>query len=200
MKLTLGYILHQDAGALAEPMAGLNDPGVMRSFHTGLVKAREHLVKLLTEAQPGGSHEMLCYHFQVGTSLLMAILDGMAVFVEKKVAETPTDGNVYWERTNTFLDPRFAELKAIKDRTAEYIIKGGITVNSLRNLAKHYLPWVPLSDCSGGTWDIRFPLTQTDKSGPVIKGLLLPVFNDAVAAYAALGKLINQDVIRVHTL
>lgn len=195
--ITLDYFL-QDAAHLFDPVAGLNDPEVMRSFHTGPTKAREHLVKLMAEAQPGGSLEEMCCHFQVGTFLLMALLDGMAVFVEKKVATTSNNDVVYWDRDRTFVDPRFSELKAIKDRTAHYIIKGGITVNTLRNLSKHYLPWVPLSDCSEGAWDLRFPIAENVKSGPVITGLLVPLFNDAVAAYVAFGKLIRQDARLVH--
>jgi hypothetical protein len=195
----LRYLL-QDAEDLFDPVAGLNNPGVMTSFHTGLSRTREHLLNALREAQPGGNHEMLCYQFQVGTTLLVALLDGMAVYVEKKVATPPLNGRVYWTGAVTFLDPRFAELRAIQQRTTEYIIKGGISVNSIRNLVKHYLPWLPLSDATGGSWDIRFPIDSTHKSGPLLSGLLFPLFNDARDAYAALGRLIGQAPLDIASL
>jgi hypothetical protein len=89
-----------------DPVAELNDPGVMASFHTALTRTREHLLCALREAQPGG--KQLCYQFQVGAALLMALLDGIAVYVEKKVAAPPSQGRVYWAGGGiTFLDPRF---------------------------------------------------------------------------------------------
>lgn len=197
--MMISYFL-QDAEDLLDPLAGLNDPGVIASFYTGLSRAREHLMNAFREAQPGGNHELLCYHFQVGTGLLVALLDGMAVYVEKKVADPPIQGRVYWAGANTFLDPRFAELRSIQQRTTEYIIKGGITVNSLRNLAKHYLPWLPLSDATSGSWDIRFPINATHKSGPVLKGLLFPLFNDACESYIAFGRLIGQTPLGITPL
>ncbi|KAG2440394.1 hypothetical protein HYH02_010283 [Chlamydomonas schloesseri] len=140
-------------------------------------------------------HEELCYEFQVGTALLMSLLDGLAVYVEKKVASPPLAGKVYWESTTTFSDPRFAQLRTIQQRTREYIIKGGITVKSLRNFSKHYLPWLPLASMgSDGAWDIRFPVDERTRSGPVLRGILFPLFNDAREACVALGALIGQDV------
>ena len=191
----------QDADDLFDPVAGLNDLGVVRSFRMGMVHTREHLVAALRLAQPGGCHDTLCYNFQVGTALLVALLDGMAVYVEKKLAVPPgQQGAVYWARHTTFIDPRFAELRAIQQRTNGYIIRGGITVNTLRNLAKHYLPWLPLSGTSARVadepWDVRFPLdaAKTTLSGPVLSGLLFPLFNDACDACAAFGRLVGQEV------
>jgi hypothetical protein len=197
--LTLSCLM-QEADDLFDPVAGLNDPGVMASSYTGLDKIRDHLVSLLRETQPGGLHDQMCYHFQVATSLLMALFDGLAVYVEKKLATSPAPGIVYWAGTDTFLDPRFAELKAIREQTADYIIKGGITAKSLRNLAKHYLPRLPLADCTGAAWDLRFPINSSTKSGPVMKGLLFPLFNDARKACNVLAKHLGQDVREVQPL
>lgn len=191
--LNLSYFLSsQSAEDLFDAVAGLNNPGVMRSFHTGLRHSRTHLMDALHQAQPGGDHETMCYHFQVGTSLLMSLLDGMAVFVEKKIAVPPTPGAVYWSAQATFLDPRFTELRTVQQQSNDRIIKGGITANTLRNLAKHYVPWVPLAALgSGSTWDIRFPIDAVTKSGPVLHDLLFPLYNDACAAHDALGRLLG---------
>ena len=197
--ITLSYLM-QDASDLSDSVAGLDDPGVMDTFYTGLDRVRDHLVSLLREAQPGGVHNQMCYHFQVASSLLMALLDGLAVYIEKKLAIPPTRGIVYWAGANTFLDPRFAGLRAIRERTTEYIIKGGITARSLRNFAKHYLPWVPLSDCRGGPWDLRFPINSTTKSGPILQGLLFPLFNDAREACNVLANHLGQQVREVQPL
>jgi hypothetical protein len=124
--------------------------------------------------------------------------------VEKKLAHGQVhpgqQGAVYWARHTTFIDPRFAELRTIQQRTNGYIIRGGITVNTLRNLAKHYLPWLPLSGTSARVadepWDVRFPLdaAKTTLSGPVLSGLLFPLFNDACDACDAFGRLVGEDV------
>lgn len=189
----LAYLL-QDAQDIFDPIAGMNDPGVMRSFNMGLSRIREHLVDARRAALPSGCHETLCYHFHVGTALLTALLDGMAVYVEKKVAVPGAPGLVYWASETTFIDPRFVELRKIQQRTKEYIIKGGITAQTLRNFAKHYLPWLPLSDATpGGTWDIRFPINNTDRTGPILSGLLFPLFNDAREACVAFAQLLGQE-------
>jgi hypothetical protein len=201
--LTTGFLL-QEAKDLFDPIAGLNEPGVLKSFSYGLDKAREHLIAAKRLVESGGKHEDLCYEFHVGTSLIMSLLDGIAVYVEKKVATPPVAGVVYWASASTFSDPRFAALKVIQQRTCEYIIKGGITVNSLRNFCKHYLPWLPLASCGNdGMMDIRFPVDASTRSGPVLRGILFPLFNDARAACMALGGLIGQDVTviqQVHLL
>ena len=199
MALNMFYFT-QSAEDLFDPVAGLTDPGVMESFRKGLVHARFHLVEALTLAQPGGIHEDLCYHFQVASCLLTAWLDGIAVYVEKKVAVTPAQGAVYWAANRTFIDPQFAELRAIQQTTNDHIIKGGITINTLRNLAKHYMPWSPLSSAGTGNdggWDIRFPIDSVTKSGPVLRGLMFHVFNDAVDAYEAFGRLMGMQVTQV---
>ena len=195
--LTTGFLL-QEAEDLFDPIAGLNDPGVLASFIYGLAKAREHLIRAKRLVESGGRHEDLCYEFQAGTALLMSLLDGLAVYVEKKVATTPVTGRVYWASASTFSDPRFVTLKVIQQRTCEYIIKGGITVNSLRNFCKHYLPWLPLaSSGADGPQDIRFPVDASTRSGPVLRGILFPLFNDAREACMALGGLIGQDVTAI---
>ena len=197
----LSLLYFQEAEDLFDPVANLMDAGVVASFHTALVRTREHLVCAAKEAQPGGSHPDLCYHFQVGTMLLMSFLDGLAVYVEKKIAVPTTQQIVYWASHTTFVDPRFSKLRAIQQRTKEYIIKGGITANTLRNFSKHYLPWIKLSDCSeNGGWDIRFPITPTDKSGPLLDGLLYPLFNDAVSAYIELANLKQERADVIHLL
>ena len=200
--LTLGFLL-QDADDLFDPVAGLNDEGLMRSFHTALDRTRAHLLSALRAAQPGGDHEDMCYNLHVGTSLMMAFFDGLAVYVEKKVACPPAAGPVYWDRPTTFIDPRFAELLAIKERTAERVLKGGISARSLRNFVKHYLPWVRLSGVArgGGEHDVLFPLGRAgDASGPVIRGLLFPLFNDARDACVAFGKVVGAAALPVHPL
>eukprot|EP00798_Chlamydomonas_sp_ICE-L_P001058 gene1058-3919_t len=178
-------------GDLFEPVAGLNDPGVMRSFHNALRHIRAHLMAALVAALPGGSQDDLCYNFHTGTALLVALFDGIAVYVEKKMQEPPADGDVYWDRDRTFLDPKFDELRAIKERTTEYIIKGAVTANTLRNFTKQYIPWLSLSD-NTGHWDISFPVNATTRTGPVLRGLLFPLFNDACDACDALGRMLEQ--------
>lgn len=196
--LTLCYFLAQDAEAMFDTVAGLNDSGVIGSFDLALRRIREHAVVALREAE-GGDHAALCYHFHAAASLLMATLDGLAVYVEKKVQDPPTKGVVYWH--SAFVDPRFRALRAIRDRTNAYIIKGGIDARALRNIAKHYLPWVHLAaiDPTSGTYDVMFPTGQ-GRSGPVLRGLLVPLFNDACAAVRELGALIDQPVPCVHEL
>eukprot|EP00798_Chlamydomonas_sp_ICE-L_P009306 gene9306-16440_t len=180
------------AGDLFETVAGLNDPCVIRSFHNALRHIRSHLMAAAAAALPGCSHDDLCYNFQTGTALLVALLDGIAVYVEKKMQVPPASADVYWDRERTFLDPKFAELRAIKERTNENIIKGGVTANSLRNFSKHYIPWLLLSNNTYGHWDISFPVDATTRTGPVLRGLLFPLFNDACDACDELGRLLNQ--------
>lgn len=192
MSSTIAYFT-QDAANLFEPIAGLNNAGIMASFFNGLSKTREYLMQALEEAHSDGKYEDLCHHFQMGTSTLMAILDGLASYIEKKVKSPPKPGLVYWASSTTFIDPRFSEIRTIQQRTNDYILKGGITANTLRNFSKHYLPWLPLADNANGMWDIRFPIDSCNKSGPIFSGLLFPLFNDAVDAYIALGKLLSVE-------
>ena len=194
--LTLSYfVMPQTAEDLFTTVAGLNNAGVMASFRAGLCSTREHMVSALAEVLPGGDHETLCYHFQVSCSLLMSILDGIAVFVAKKVAVPPMAGIVYWKDARTFVDPRFAELQGVQQATVDRVIKGGISADALRNFAKHYMPWIVLASMGTGdtSWDVRFPIDGNLKSGPVIKGLRCPLFNDACNAYYALGQLLGVD-------
>lgn len=203
--LTLRYFLTQDAQDMFDAVAGLNDPGVIASFDQALRRVREHVVAAMREAG-GDSHTQLCYHFHVGTSLLMATLDGLAVYVEKKVQDPPAGGVVYWR--TAFVDPRFHALRAIRDRTNRLVIQGGIDANALRNFAKHYLPWLHLAalDPESRMYDIMFPTGSVDeagqpeRSGPVLRGLLAPLFNDACEAVRELGALIHQPVPHIHAL
>jgi len=190
--LTLAYFLEGGEDSF-ETVAGINDPGVMISFHNALIHIRAHLMAASAAALPGCSHDDLCYNFQTGTALLVSLLDGIAVYVEKKMQVLPDAADVYWAQDRTFLDPRFAELRVIKERTTEYIIKGGVTANTLRNFAKHYIPWLILSIKTSGHWDISFPVDATTRTtGPVLRGLLFPLFNDACDACDELGRLLNQ--------
>ena len=97
----------------------------------------------------------------------------MAVFVEKTIASPPNNKMVYWhDEKNVFVDPRFTALKIIRDRTNWYIIKmikGGITANTLRNLFRHYLPFLslPSSDKLNNRFDITFYCNpERDQLGP----------------------------------
>ena len=133
--LTLSDFLHPPPDARVDVVAGIDDPTVMKSYHTALSHIRMHLKAVAIYATtPGYSHHDMCYNFHVATSLLIAILDGLALYVEKKLQQPPAEGNVGWDGPATFIDPRFAELRAIKDRTARNIIPGGLTLKALRNL------------------------------------------------------------------
>lgn len=192
----------QNAGDLFDPVANLNKEGIIHSFHAALTRVREQLILCRTAAQPGGSYEDMCFYFQVATCLVMSFLDGLAVYAEKKLAPCPKPGIVYWASDSTFIDPIFANIRAIQERTKSYIIKGGITANTLRNFAKHYLPWLPIAstDQHQNIWDIRFQIDSTTYTGPVLTGLLFPLFNDAREAYVALAALANVPSKQVHPL
>jgi len=181
----------QTAEDLFGAVAGLNAEGVVESFSAALARARRHLVDAVRCAAPGGTHGDLCYHLHVGASLLFALLDGLAVFVEKKLAQPPTGGRIYWAGAATFLDPRFGRLRAIQERTASYALRGGITADTLRNFAKHYLPWIHLTSMGrDGSWDARFPIGDDGSaSGPLLHGLLFPIFDDACEACRELAHL-----------
>jgi hypothetical protein len=190
----------QDAVELFDAVAGLNPHGVLASFASALGHVRDHLVAAVRYASPsaGAEHGELCYHVQAGTSLLFAMLDGLAVFVELKLQGGPGPGTrpIYWSGATTFLDPRFAGLRAIQQRTLSYAIRGGITAQTLCNFAKHYLPWLHLASVDrDGTWDVRFPLgNQGHASGPLLHGLLFPLFDDARAACVELAGVMGVGV------
>jgi hypothetical protein len=198
MTLSLAYFL-QSADDIFQPLAGLNNEGIAKSYHDGAQRVRLHIVSLIRAAQLG-PHEDVCYHFQVGTSLLMSLFDGLAVFVEKKLAAPPIQGIVYWKGAITFIDPRFEKLRIIQQRTNDYIIKGGITTNALRNFVKHYGPWLPLTNNSTGSWDIAFYIDHDTKTGPIIKGLLRPLFNDFCEAYVELCALLSVQPMHIDSL
>lgn len=189
--LSLRYFLGDDTVDLVAD-AGV----VVASFHTALRHTRGHVVAAMR------GDDDVWYHFHVGALLLLATLDGLAVYVEKKVQDPPARGTVHWH--TAFVDPRFSALRAIRDRTSGYIIKGGIDVHALRNLARHYLPWAGVDTrcdtrCDTRS-DIMFLAGAEQKSGPVLRGLLVPLFNDACAAVQELGALIGQPAPHVHAL
>lgn len=192
---------------LFDPVAYLNDAGVVNSFKVALEKTRHHLSEG-ADAAAKLKYEDMTYHFQVGTQLLMALFDGLAVYVEKKLKTKSTPGNIYWAREKTFSSPEHVGLKQIKERTQERRIEGDITADALRNFAKHYLPWLDLpSGGRGGIDDIRFKrkvvsdgIETVVTSGPVFRGLLHPLFNDARDAVAVLAKLLKKEVVLVEKL
>ena len=192
--ISTAYFCCPQATDLFDTVAGLNDQGVSDSFKAALLHVRRHFVEALKYASPGGSHEQLCYNFHIGTSLLMSTLDGVAVYVEIKVKSPPSVGRIYWDRESTFIDPRFFKLRQIREKTSQLIIKGPLDVSAIRNFAKHYLPWVNIASMdSHGNWDIRFPLSSTQKTGPVLRGLLFPLFDLACAAYYEMSNLLGQE-------
>jgi hypothetical protein len=178
---------------LFDTVAGLNDQGVSDSFRAALLHVRRHFVDALKDASPGGSHDQLRYNFHIGTSLLMSTLDGLAVYVEMKVKSPPSVERIYWDSESTFIDPRFFKLRQIREKTSQLIIPGSLDVSAIRSVAKHYLPWVNIASMENGNWDIRFPLSSTQKTGPVLRGLLFPLFDLACAAYYELAKLLGQE-------
>ena len=140
--LTLQYFLSPNAEWLFGGVAEMNEPGVADSFHSALQHTRKHIVEAVRNARTLDHHN-LCYNFQACSSLLMATLDGMAVYVEKCIASPANSGRIYWaDERAVFVDPRFQALKEIRDRTNGYIIKGGVDAHALRNFSKHYLPWL----------------------------------------------------------
>jgi hypothetical protein len=174
----------------------LNNDRIVHAFHHCLTKTREHLVRAIKNASGDGVYEDLCYDFHVGTMLLMSFFDGLALYVEKKLAPSPTEGTVLWHARSTFHDPKFSQLMAIKMRTNAYIIPGGITMATLCNYSKHYLPCLRLTTTYGeGPGDIHFLNTSASASatGPIISGLLKPLFNDAICAYQEFCRLMKND-------
>lgn len=202
--LTLQYFLSQDAEWLFGDVAGMNTPGVADSFHSALQHTRRHIVEAVRNARTLDHHN-LCYNFQAGTSLLMATLDGMAVYVEKCIASPANSGRVYWaDERAVFVDPRFQALKEIRDRTNGYIIKGGVDANALRNFSKHYLPWLDVifKDPVTNEDDILFYIDRTKdmRTGPILRGLLFPLFDDACKAYYEIAALLDQPAKNIHPL
>lgn len=195
--LTMSYFT-QSAEDTFVDASQLNSDGVMKAFHHCLTKTRAHIVSAMKNASGDGSYEDLCYNFHVGTMLLMSFFDGLAVYVEKKLAPSPNEAIVYWHASATFHDPKFSELMKIKVRTNEYIIRGGISTATLRNYSKHYLPCLRIPTMLGdGPSDIHFQITRANGTGPVISGLLKPLFNDAIRAYQALCRLTENELRRI---
>jgi hypothetical protein len=167
-------------------------PNVTMSFYVSLVRIRHQIIFLMREMLPSGNYDEMCFSFQTSLGLLMACFDAMALFTEKKLAPSPCPDIVEWDNPRVFIDPKFKNLKDIRDRTSEYILKGGITMNILRNMSKYYFPWIPHAESiDDNLWDIRFTIDLYTKSGPVVRELLVPLYNDACEAYLEVCKLMD---------
>ena len=185
----------------------MNTKGIMAAFDRMLTKIREHLEAARKEAAKGASaeHTQLCYHFQLGTSLLVATLDGLAVYVETKVADRvkPADcDEVTWADQNVFGADNLKALWDIKERTYTYSIGGNVKVSSLRNLSKHFLPLLLTPSTNAkGHWDITLPVNAVGHpSGPLLSGLLFPLFNDACDAVREVHTLLKTKASMIPPL
>ena len=191
--LTIAYFMQTTDNIFANASSHLNKEGIIKAFHHCLTKTRTHILNTKMHASCGGCYEDMCYNFHVGTMLLMSFFDGRAVYVEKTIAQPPSQRNiVYWHDESTFLDPKFSTLKTIRDNTNNYIIRGGIDTHALRNFSKHYIPCLSISTSLGdGPQDIHFHINKERVTGPILKGLVFPLFNDAVHAYRELCRLMG---------
>ena len=173
----------------------MNNADVMEMLENSLTNIQTHLTEALKQANSCShdAYELACYNFHAGSSLLVSTLDGLACYLEIKVANPSHQQSinrrprVTWSSA-TFSDPRFSELKRIRD-TAEARSVGPVNFNTLRTFAKHYVPLLdlPSADPRGnGKLDIRFQIpnanTSPTKTGPVLQGLLFPLLDDARAA------------------
>lgn len=185
-----------------DKFAGLDKEEVLAFFHKELEQTRSHLASALHEVQTTGDHESLCYHFHISCCLLTSFLDEIATFVAKKVLDPPLPGDVYWKDDRTFKDSSLSGLQDIQRSIGRRSIKGGINASIVLNFEKHYLPLHILSeqDPRTGTWDIKFPIDGNNKSGPVLYGLMCPIFYDACAAYLELAKILRVKVKYVSPL
>jgi hypothetical protein len=125
-------------------------PGYGIAYHDGLMRVRHHIVSLSRAVQPGGSHDEECYHFYAGTGLLMSLFDGIAVYVEKKPGAR-------WSNSDF---PRFASMRAIQQRTEHYMVEGGVTADTLRDVSRQYLPWILTRHAAHGTLAFLSTLKQ----------------------------------------
>ena len=167
-------------------------PTITNSFYVSLTRIRHQVIFLLREMLPCGNYDEMCFSFQTSISLLMACFDAMAIFIEKKIASSPCPDVVFWDNPKTFIDPRFKKLKEIRDRTTEYMLKGGLTFYTLRSMSRYYFPWVPHAEMiDDNVWDIRFTIDLYTKSGPVVRDLIIPLFNDACDAYQEICKIVD---------
>ena len=176
-------------------------PNVTTSFYVSLVRIRHQIIFLLREMLPCGNYEEMCFSFQTSISLLMSCFDAMALFIEKKISSSPCPDIVEWDNPRVFIDPKFKSLKEIRDRTSEYILKGGITMNILRNMSRYYFPWIPNSELvEDNLWDIRFTIDLHTKSGPVVRDLLVPLYNDACEAYLEICRVLDISPNEIDTI
>ena len=147
---------------------------VLAAFHMGLRSSREHLQAALHQAYPNGSHAELSYNFYVGTALLMAIFDGMAYSQEHV----------------------FEKLVTIQKRSLDRDING-VTMATLRqDIVSGFKPW-----CVRAEETDNCDVHLTSGSGPLLRGLVFPLFNDAVEALGVLYGLAGMgDMDPIHAL
>jgi len=159
----------------------LSDAEMLAAFRTGLHRTREHLLNALLEAHPGGSHGEMCYNLHAGGALLMGIFDGIALRAEK----CP-------------FDHRIGALLAVQERSLNRCIPGATMDSIRRDIVSGFEPWnVHAEEGDDDTWD----MCLTTGSAPLLRGLMFPLFNDAVEALAALYVLVGlEDVAPIHAL
>jgi len=145
---------------------------VYTAFNTGLRRTREHLLNAQLEAQPGGSHVEMSYNFHAGTAMLMAIFDGIAEHSRDQV---------------------FENLVTIQKRSLGRE-SNGMTMATLRqDIVTGFKPWqVRAENCD---------VSLVSGQGPLLRGLVFPLFNDAVEALAVLYGLVGlEDKEPIHAL
>lgn len=138
---------------------------VYTAFNTGLRRTREHLLNALFEAQrPDGSHVEMSYNFHAGTAMLMAIFDGIAEHSRDQV---------------------FEKLVTIQKRSLGRE-SNGVTMATLRqDIVTGFKPWqVRAENCD---------VSLVSGQGPLLRGLVFPLFNDAVEALAVLYGLVGLE-------
>lgn len=173
----------------------VSDAEVVSGFHMGLCHTREHLLLALRHAYPGGSHGEMCYNLHAGVTFLMAIFDGIAMFVETRVAQPPARHLMLWENEEmTFLDPRFAALRAIQVRTNDRIILHGCAIR--REIATIFAPWQVCAEEMDDVWDVHL----SSGSRPLMRDLVFPLFNDALEALTVLYGLLGLEGDTIHAL
>lgn len=147
----------------------MSDVEVLTAYHTGLRRTREHLCNALLEAQPGGSHEKMYYDLHAGGALLMAIFDGIFLRV---------------------INPSIPAVLAIQQQS----LKCDMPMFRF-DIATGFKPWKFRAEETDGVWDVH----ETSGSGPVLRGLVFPLFNNTVEALkilCGLAGLEDKDPIR----
>jgi hypothetical protein len=97
-------------------------------------------------------------------------------------------GVVYWQDEKTFIDPRFRRYASADVRLHH---QGGITARSLRNFSSTTCHGCRSQMLLAAVFGTAIPNRLLQQIWPG-EGLLAPLFNDAVAAYIELGKLLKQ--------